>query len=722
MLRTLTFVKHILKRIFIITFLFGIAIPSYAQYQQYYDQLPDINNCNTGVLKQSEKDKVLQMINKIRSIHKLPPVVYDNSLDKKAADVSLIIVANFTEHGFSQQNHTPPNTWHCWTQDGLDGGKSSDLFYSSGSPSSETSVYSWLNDRGVNNLGHRRWMLDPYIKKIAFGRVDGVPIGGQNTISGMAFYYNSQDQGNANSMPIDFIAFPYDDYPPNFYDQGWSVMSFTVIADKNSRWGNKDKVVYKSTQDGKLINQVYVEIEDEDGNVNTYTPDVPGQIGWDYDGYGIPNCLIWQVTGLQEQKVYKVRVKDVLVNGQKKDFSYQFAFRDPFISKPGVAILSLPANNAKDVNPNVTLQWAAAQGADTYILQIATSIDFNSNLIYTKENINTNSYSLSGVLDPQKKYYWRIAGKNDAGQGDWSDSWSFTTTTAPDPPSLAGPSNNATNISLTPELSWSEADKADSYDLQISDSDLFDNTVVDKTKIAETNYTVQSDILSTETEYYWRVRSVSNVSGPSKWSDAWSFTTAAAAPAKPNLVYPSQGAKDLSANLELKWSEVSGAVSYDLQLSTGNLYNDWEVAVDETGITKNKYKVPQGKLELETQYFWHVRASGPGGKSDWSRNGRFTVGDANAVNDINLGSTLVDVYPNPLNENTTIHLNIEKNGTYSLKIYNSLGRTISNIIDGYLLAGDYFIKYDASIIASGIYYYDLLGNGVKIRGIINVIK
>jgi len=722
MFDNITLVKNLPKRLFLIIVFFGLVYPSYAQYEQYYDEVPNINQCKTGVLKQSEKDKVLQMINKIRSIHKLPPVVYDNSFDKKAADVSLIIVANYADHGFSLQNHTPPQSWHCWTQDGLDGGKSSDLFFSSGSPNSETSVYSWLNDRGVNNLGHRRWMLDPFVKKIAFGRVDGVPINGKNTISGMAFYYDSKDEGNANSMPIDFIAFPYGDYPPSFYDQGWSVMSFTVIADRNSRWGNKDKVVFKSTKDGKLINQVYVEIEDEKGNVTKYTPDVPGQVGWDYSGYGIPNCLIWQVTGLQEKKVYKVRVKDVLVNGQKRDFSYQFAFRDPFISKPGVAILSIPANNAKDVNPNITLQWSAAQGADTYILQISTSMNFDSDLFYTKENINTNSYSLSGVLDPQEKYYWRIAGVNDAGQGDWSDIWNFTTTTAPNPPSLAGPSNNSTNISLTPELSWNKADKADSYDLQLSDNDLFNNIIVDKKKITETTYTIESDILTTETEYFWRVRSVSNVSGPSKWSDVWSFTTAAAAPAKPNLKYPKQGAKNMSATLELQWSAVAGAVSYDLQLSTSNLYNDWEIAVDETGITKTKYKVPAGKLELNTQYFWHVRAIGPGGKSDWSRNGRFSVGDANAVNENLPNLTFVNVYPNPTNDNTTIHINIEHTGNYTLKIYNSLGREISNIIDGRLLEGDYFINYDVTLLKSGVYFYELFGKNVKIRGKMNIIK
>ncbi|ROL61258.1 T9SS C-terminal target domain-containing protein [Bacteroidetes/Chlorobi group bacterium ChocPot_Mid] len=708
------------KRLLIIVIVFLINIVfsdySFSQYQQYYDVLPDIANCTTGTLKQSEKTKMLEYLNKIRDLHKLPRFEYDESFQDEAMEISLISVANAT------LSHTPDASYYCYSQTGYNGGISSNLYLGSSSYPSEQSVIAWMNDRNQIELGHRRWIVDPFVKKIAFGRVDGPSKVGGNLYCGMSYYYDSKTLQNLNSLQNDFVAVPYGDYPPSLWDFGWSVLSFTVIADKSSRWANNsDKVKYASTLNGNPVNEAYVEVEDESGNIQRFGKDAG--LGWAYDGYGVPNYCYWQMHGLAQQKVYKVRIFDVLVNGQKKNFSYQFAFRDPFISKPGICVLSQPQNNATDVNPNITFQWGTSQGADYYLLQVSKSTDFSeSNIVFQKTDISGTSWSVSGVLEPMKKYYWRVAGKNDAGTGDWSQIWNFTTTTAPDPPTLAGPANNATNVSMTPTLTWNAAPKADKYQLVISTSDIFATTVLDKDDITGTSYTLAKDILSNSTQYFWKVRSISNISGPSTWSPTWNFTTAAAAPGKPNLLSPPRGATGVSAKVELIWEAVEGATSYNLQVASSNLYNDWEMVVNESGLTSPSYKMPAGKLELLTQYYWRVASVGPGGTSDWSSNGRFTVGDASPVEEDNFMDNTVSIYPNPVNQNATLEVWVKNREYLSLKIYNALGETVASVFDGVVEPAVHLLSWDVSSLPSGIYYYQLIGTKTNQSGKFNIIK
>ncbi|MHB9041373.1 MAG: T9SS type A sorting domain-containing protein, partial [Melioribacteraceae bacterium] len=64
-------------------------------------------------------------------------------------------------------------------------------------------------------------------------------------------------------------------------------------------------------------------------------------------------------------------------------------------------------------------------------------------------------------------------------------------------------------------------------------------------------------------------------------------------------------------------------------------------------------------------------------------------------------------YPNPFNPSTTISYKLSSNGNVSLKIYDVLGNQVATLITGYQNAGSYKINFDASALASGIYFYKL---------------
>lgn len=77
--------------------------------------------------------------------------------------------------------------------------------------------------------------------------------------------------------------------------------------------------------------------------------------------------------------------------------------------------------------------------------------------------------------------------------------------------------------------------------------------------------------------------------------------------------------------------------------------------------------------------------------------------------------TLDQNYPNPFNPSTTISFNLKKKASVSLKIFDITGRLVKNLINNELTeAGIKSIKYNASGLSSGVYFYTLDADGKRI--------
>jgi photosystem II stability/assembly factor-like uncharacterized protein len=72
-------------------------------------------------------------------------------------------------------------------------------------------------------------------------------------------------------------------------------------------------------------------------------------------------------------------------------------------------------------------------------------------------------------------------------------------------------------------------------------------------------------------------------------------------------------------------------------------------------------------------------------------------------------------FPNPFNPSTSISYNLPFDASVSLKIYDMLGREVKSVVNDRQSAGNYSFRFDASNLASGIYFYVLraTGNGAE---------
>lgn len=77
------------------------------------------------------------------------------------------------------------------------------------------------------------------------------------------------------------------------------------------------------------------------------------------------------------------------------------------------------------------------------------------------------------------------------------------------------------------------------------------------------------------------------------------------------------------------------------------------------------------------------------------------------TSDVPSSMELEQNYPNPFNPTTTIEFALPKSGEVSLKIYNSIGQEVATLVDEEMTPGTYNTIWDATGMASGVYFYRL---------------
>ncbi len=122
------------------------------------------------------------------------------------------------------------------------------------------------------------------------------------------------------------------------------------------------------------------------------------------------------------------------------------------------------------------------------------------------------------------------------------------------------------------------------------------------------------------------------------------------------------------------------------------------------------YNQASGKLRIGTH-----------GRGTWELNGSL-IGITNYTENIPGNFYLNQNYPNPFNPSTKINFGITESGFVSLKVYDLLGREVSNLVSKELKPGTYEVTFRGDNLTSGIYFYKLTAKNFTQTKRLSLIK
>lgn len=268
------------------------------------------------------------------------------------------------------------------------------------------------------------------------------------------------------------------------------------------------------------------------------------------------------------------------------------------------------------------------------------------------------------------------------------------------PPSLLAPDPAIFVDPSAFTVRWRNAVGAVSYHLQLADNDSFQFPLVDDSTLTDSTRHVIG--LQDNTTYYVRLRAKSVFSWWGEFSSTVQFATATPPPAPPALIAPAPGTVVTTSTITVRWSKVHGALQYHLQLFESPSFRN--PLVNDSTLTDTVRRVDG--LRSATNYFVRFRVRGSPLWSVFSNPLQFSTARillSVVTTESPMQSYLAQNYPNPFNPITTIRFALRQDSDVRLEVYNTLGELVRQLLNSYVGAGVYDLRFDASTLPSGVY-------------------
>ena len=253
------------------------------------------------------------------------------------------------------------------------------------------------------------------------------------------------------------------------------------------------------------------------------------------------------------------------------------------------------------------------------------------------------------------------------------------------------PTDTATNVSVTPTLSWSAVSGATGYKV------FYGTDSTTTTALAETASTsVTLPTLQNGTQYYWKVVPTNARGDATGCGNAISFTTIVAAPGCATGLTPADGTTGVSLTTSLSWTAANGATSYKVYFDDSNA-----TTLIYTG---SNTSIAAPTLQNGTQYYWKVVPINAGGSANGCTPISFTTIQNPAGSVFITGNTVT------VSKNAYLYLEKDFTNTGGSVTLNSDSNEFASMIVAGTATGN--ITYNKYVNYVGSDEWDLVGSPV----------
>jgi Zn-dependent metalloprotease len=323
----------------------------------------------------------------------------------------------------------------------------------------------------------------------------------------------------------------------------------------------------------------------------------------------LPTSEFTVLNDLPSNTTYYWRVQALNAIGGSLGWSPTWTFRTALLP-PG---LTSPTQDEHVLNLRPTFTWNAVPNATGYTIEISSSNAFTSPITG-----NPTLATFTPTTDlPIGVLYWRVQTRGANGPSSWSVIRSYNGPNPPPAPILGGPANNRPILNLAgsaPTFTWNNVavpagTTFKEFQFQLGISSDLTTPLVNSTQTSTSYHPSLS--MTSNTNYFWRVRAINTLGELGAWSQVWSLSLP---PERPSPLLPAEGSKSLSLRPTFEWNPVVSTGYYTVQISQDREFTQ----IISGGTSTSSSFTPKKDLPTGSRLYWRVRAEGAGGIGVWS--------------------------------------------------------------------------------------------------------
>lgn len=355
-----------------------------------------------------------------------------------------------------------------------------------------------------------------------------------------------------------------------------------------------------------------------------------------------------------------------------------------------------------ETSATVTVDWDTIIGASDYRVRFRAqgNPSWNTSTITPSFRVIPNlSFSTTYEVQVRARENADTNGNTNI-QGEYSQTYSFTTPAAPLYPVCVSPSPSVTAVSQnSATITWPAILDATGYMVQMR---VNGSATWGGTTIQGTSYTFSG--LTPSTTYYYRVRTNCNLTNAcslySQYSSEGSFTTSAQIVVPVTCMPPTN--LQISAigtnGATLSWTAAANAQSYFIQIKP-SVSSTW--GGNSTTNTSRVYT----NLSPNTSYDYRIRSSCTGtvnNNSVFTSVGTFTTNPLVAPTIFEQHENTWSVFPNPAHNVVNIQFNAEQETPMQFQLFDITGRLVKTVVET-PVKGNNQMEFNLEALSKGIY-------------------